>query len=134
MSSLYALPEEAVAEDVRVRVTTLDASLPSGSRVDFVKIDVEGAEPRVWRGMQRVVADNPAIEVVLEWSASHFRRSGEDPDAFMAAIREAGFHAFAVEDGEAPGRLAPVENPAGLEAANVLLTRRPVAPEELAAR
>jgi FkbM family methyltransferase len=133
MSSLYALPQEAVADDTRVRVTTLDASLPPGSRVDLVKMDVEGAEPRVWRGMQRVVAENPAIELVLEWSASHFRRSGEDAAAFMAAIRAAGFQAFEVEDGATPGRLAPVGHPEALEAANLLLTRAQVATEELAA-
>jgi FkbM family methyltransferase len=124
MSSLYPLPAGAGESDVRVTVTTLDADLPAGSRVDFVKMDVEGAEPRLWRGMRRVVADNPGLEVVLEWSASHFRRSGEDPHAFMASIRDAGFNAFLVEDGEAPGRLAPVGDPAALEAANLLLTRQ----------
>jgi FkbM family methyltransferase len=133
MSSLYPLPPEAAGNDVRVPVTTLDAVVPPGSRVDLVKMDVEGAEPRLWRGMQRVVADNPGIEVVLEWSASHFRRSGEDPDAFMAAIRAAGFHAFAVEDDGPPGRLAPVGEPAALEAANLLLTRRGTTPEEAGA-
>lgn len=123
MSSLYDLLQDAAVQEVRVPVTTLDASFPAGSRVDFVKMDVEGAEPRVWRGMRRVVAENPDIDVVLEWSASHFRRSGEDPQAFMAAIREAGFHAFAVEDGAAPGRLAPVGDVATLEGSNLLLTR-----------
>jgi FkbM family methyltransferase len=133
MSSLYALPSEAPGNDVQVVVTTVDASIPAGSRVDFVKMDVEGAEPRVWRGMERVVTENPGIEVVLEWSASHFHRSGEDPHAFMAAIRAAGFHAFVVEDGEAVGRLAPVGDPAALEGTNLLLTRQ-AEPEEIRAR
>lgn len=123
MSSLHALPPETASEEVRVPVTTLDAAFPPGSRVDFVKLDVEGAEPRAWRGMARVVAENPGLEIVLEWSASHFRRSGEDPAAFMAAIRAAGFHAFVVEDGVAPGRVTAVGDPAALEGANLLLTR-----------
>jgi hypothetical protein len=88
-----------------------------------VKMDVEGAEPRAWRGMERVIADNPGIEIVLEWSASHFRRSGEDPNAFMAAIQAVGFNAFLVDGGEGPGPLAPVGDPAALEGTNLLLTR-----------
>jgi FkbM family methyltransferase len=123
MSSLFALPSVAAGDELQVAVTTLDACLPAGSRVDFVKMDVEGAEPRAWRGMERVIADNPGIEIVLEWSASHFRRSGEDPNAFMAAIQAVGFNAFLVDEGEGPGPLAPVGDPAALEGTNLLLTR-----------
>jgi hypothetical protein len=65
---------------------------------------------------------------VLEWSASHFRRSGEDQAAFLAMIREAGFNAYKIEDSDPPGRLTPLSDQiATLEAANVLLTREPLA-------
>ena len=37
-------------ETLRVRVDTLDHVLPSGQRLDFLKIDVEGAELQVLRG------------------------------------------------------------------------------------
>ena len=49
---------------------------PSGSlrrkqhavtRVDVVKIDVEGAEPRIFQGMKRIIEDNPQLQIVCEW-------------------------------------------------------------------
>lgn len=49
-----------------VRLDTACANLP---RVDFVKIDVEGAEELVWDGMQSVLDKNPQVMVVMEWNA-----------------------------------------------------------------
>jgi FkbM family methyltransferase len=128
LSSLYALPDAAGVTSLLVRTSTMDACVPPGGRVDFVKIDVEGAEPLVWRGMRRVLSENERIVIVLEWSASHFRRSGEDQAAFLAMIREAGFNAYKIEDSDPSGRLTPLSDQiATLEAANVLLTREPLA-------
>ena len=79
MSSLYDLAEGVRTEAIPVRMITLDECFAPGARVDLVKMDVEGAEPRVWRGMRRILQDNSEIEVITEWSASHFHRSGEDP-------------------------------------------------------
>jgi FkbM family methyltransferase len=126
ISSLYALPDSIEAEPILVHVITLDECFAPGSRVDFVKMDVEGAEPRVWRGMRRVLRENEDIEVILEWSSSHFRRSGEDPSAFMGEIRAAGFTPFVITDNEGAERLFPFDNVESVEAINVLLTRHPI--------
>jgi FkbM family methyltransferase len=62
---LAAQDEEAM--EVAVRTTRLD-DLANGP-VDFIKIDVEGAEERVWAGMQRVLDRNPGITVLMEFNA-----------------------------------------------------------------
>jgi FkbM family methyltransferase len=128
ISSLYLPPEGMGSEPILVRLATLDANFAPGARVDLVKIDVEGAEPRVWRGMRRILEDNAEIEIVLEWSASHFQRTREDPVAFMAEIRAAGFSPFRISDDGTPGPLlTPLcQDVAALEASNLLLTRCPV--------
>jgi hypothetical protein len=121
MSSLFPLEGET-SDAVEVPQTTLDDLLPPGSRVDVVKMDVEGAEPLVWHGMARVRADNPALAVVLEWSASHFQRAGHDPDAFLTEILASGYD-FEVVDDARPGETHRVE-PASvraLEGENVVL-------------
>lgn len=38
--------------------------------VDIVKIDVEGVEPMVFKGMQETIAANPQIQVIVEYSPS----------------------------------------------------------------
>jgi FkbM family methyltransferase len=45
---------------------TLDGVLPAGTAVDLVKIDVEGHELSVLRGMRRVIDDSPHMVLLLE--------------------------------------------------------------------
>jgi FkbM family methyltransferase len=72
---------------VDVDATSVDALTASWPRVDLVKIDAEGAEPAIWRGMRRTIAANSALVVVLEFVASRY----DDPRGFLDAIRGDGF-------------------------------------------
>lgn len=87
---------------LEVPVTALDVALPG--RVDFVKIDVEGAEELVWRGMQEVIDRNPEIQIVLEFNAMRCSSAHETLNhiASRFPLREIGFdgrvHACTAED------------------------------------
>ena len=61
-------PRFAVHE---VPVTALDDAVPG--RADFLKIDVEGAEDAVWRGMQRLISRSPGIGILLEFNPNRCR-------------------------------------------------------------
>jgi FkbM family methyltransferase len=82
--SQEAGPTDAVVE---VQSTAIDALTEGWPRVDLIKIDVEGAEESVWRGMQRTLADNPEIVLLLELNVERY----DDPRGFVAVIEEAGF-------------------------------------------
>jgi len=123
VSSPHPRQEAMEAQPLRVRATTLDACLTPGSRVDLVRLDVGGAEPMIWRGMQRVLRDNPGIGIVLAWSAPRIRRSGEDPTIFMAQIGAAGFAPLVISDQPAGGLTPPSGDMAAIETCNLLLTR-----------
>jgi FkbM family methyltransferase len=119
-SSLYPQPG---GEPLDVKTFRVDDLVPDGAPVDLVKIDVEGAEALVYRGMSRVLAQNPGIRLIMEWSASHFARTGIDPGALYHRIREDGFNAFLIDD-ERPGELAPIQDPSDrLEGSNLFFTR-----------
>jgi FkbM family methyltransferase len=122
LTSLFPLASDVQSTTIDVETVPLDDILQTGARVDVVKLDIEGAEPRAWRGMARVRADNPGLTVVLEWSASHFARSGESPNDFMQEILEDGFTATVIDP--ATAALNPVpDDLTTLEAANLLLRR-----------
>ena len=124
MSSIFALPGFMTAEEIQVPATTLDCRIPPGGRVDFINIDAAGAEPNVWRGMGRIIADNPQLEIALEWSCSHFQRSGGDPAQFMQDIRAAGFKPYLVDSRPKRPLMQSLGDEAGaLEGATLLLTR-----------
>ncbi|MES2712225.1 MAG: FkbM family methyltransferase [Pseudomonadota bacterium] len=53
-------------ESYSVPAAPLDTLIPGP--VDFLKIDVEGAEELVWRGMQGLIARSPNIRMLLEFN------------------------------------------------------------------
>lgn len=55
---------------VKVKMQTLDemAAELQLEKVDVVKIDVEGVEPKVFNGMKETIERNPGLRVLLEYS------------------------------------------------------------------
>lgn len=56
------------AQFVQVKSITLDSL--NLTNVGMVKIDAEGAEYNIWRGMQSTINNNPGIQICLEFNAS----------------------------------------------------------------
>jgi FkbM family methyltransferase len=122
MSSLFPIAEECTS--LTVRTVALDDHFAPGERVDLVKIDVEGAEPLVYKGMSRVLRENPEIELIVKWSASHFARSNQSAESFWDLIRSDGFKPLRIDD-EQPGQLVALQGIATVpDTANILLTRK----------
>lgn len=80
---------EAAADDevVDVQAASVDELTAAWPRVDFVKVDAEGAEDQIWRGMRRTIDRNPGLIALLEFVPSRYR----DPVGFAKDIRAAGF-------------------------------------------
>ncbi len=123
-SSLLGLPGAERTETVAVR--PLDMLVAPGTRLRLAKIDVEGYEPEAWRGMQRIVADNPGLSLLVEFGPEHLRRAGITPEEWMAPFTGAGFRVFEV--GEEDGVLRPVrplEALSEVHSVNLLMLREP---------
>jgi FkbM family methyltransferase len=87
--SFYA----AVTATTRVEVASLD-ELVDGIP-DLVKIDVEGAELDVLRGMTRLLA-LPGMRLIVEWHPVLQVAAGYEPDALPRFLLDAGFALDAV--------------------------------------
>jgi hypothetical protein len=70
-----------------------------GQRVDFVKVDVEGAELAVLDGMSGTIADNPHIELMVEYSPANLRSAGVDPDLLLKRLGDHGFYVYTLSEG-----------------------------------
>jgi FkbM family methyltransferase len=55
-------------------------------RVDVVKIDAEGSEQAIWRGMSGLIGQQRPLCVLLEFAAARY----PDPDAFLGELTGAG--------------------------------------------
>jgi FkbM family methyltransferase len=77
-------PEDLVVPAQTVTIDDLTGDWP---RVDFIKIDVEGAETLIWRGMQQTLRRCPDLCIIMEVCPARY------PDAagFLAEIEASGF-------------------------------------------
>ena len=75
---------------VEVEMTTIDAFLPADLAVDLVKIDVEGHEPMVIRGMEQTIARSPTIRLIIEFVDAFLEPTMPAPQ-FVEYIRGLGF-------------------------------------------
>jgi FkbM family methyltransferase len=72
---------------VEVETVTLDQLAADWPRVDLIKIDAEGSEEAIWRGMRKTLARHGDVTVIMEMKCSRY----VDPSAFVHAIQLAGF-------------------------------------------
>lgn len=124
-SSLYALPdvEEAAATLVEVPVVRLDDVVPEDERLDLVKIDVEGAELDVLRGMERLLRANPDLAVVAEYGPSHLARVGIAPADWFAAFAVHGLEPRLIGEPDGATAATGAQALAGVESANLVFVR-----------
>ncbi|HMD64045.1 MAG TPA: FkbM family methyltransferase [Stellaceae bacterium] len=74
---------------IELDMITIDEFLPDGLAVDLVKIDVEGHEPFVIRGMRKTIRRSPKIRIFIEFVES-FLSHTVGADQFAAEIESLG--------------------------------------------
>jgi len=90
--------ESASGQKIEVVTQRLDDALADQARVDVIKVDAEGAEPFVLRGMQNVLRSNPHLRLFIEFAPQLLQRAGVDPAAFLDELAEMGLHIRLVDD------------------------------------
>lgn len=89
-----------------------------GGRVNFIKVDVEGAEPLVLAGARETIRRNRDIAIVMEWSPGQIAAAGFDVAQFVRDISDQGLRAFTIgpydERPIADGTLAAMPYQAGI--------------------
>lgn len=84
--------DEIMHERKNVRVSRLDDVIPEEERIDFIKMDAEGAEGDIWDGMPRIL-ENPDIEIIMEFSPQVLDDKGVST---LEKIQRDGFHIQAI--------------------------------------
>ena len=97
---------------VTVPLTTLDSYFAPSSRVDFIKMDIQGAEQAALTGAARVLRENPNLVIAAEYWAEGIREYGGDPAAMLHDLAATGFRLSLISP--AGTRPQPIEGAEGL--------------------
>lgn len=121
-NSLIARSAKAAEKVLTVDVTSLDAVVPAyGGEPVVLKMDVEGAELFVLRGMRGLLAAAPSVTILTEVDPRSLADAGTSDLAFTDALREQGFQvSFVDEEGQ---RLIPLLEGAPPSKGNLYCTR-----------
>ena len=80
-------------ESVPVNVVRGDDVL-DGANIDLIKMDVQGWESEVLRGLEQTLRRNPALTVYFEYWPEGLRRAGEPLSSPVEILRQSGFSVF----------------------------------------
>jgi FkbM family methyltransferase len=95
-------------ESVVVSIARGDDVL-AGRHIDLIKMDVQGWEAEVLRGMEQTLISNPGLMLYFEYWPEGLRSAGERLSSPIEILRQCGFAVF-VPDEEEPLSVQAVQN------------------------
>ncbi len=113
--------DDLTAEKIQITTVTLDRALINEPKVDVVKIDAEGAEPFILKGMASLRIKNPQLRIFLEFAPEHLSRAGVNPRKWAKEILSTGF-VHRIEDVSGELLSVTAEDLAGCISWNLLLS------------
>lgn len=103
-STILELPERFAqhymdeVEVIEVPAVSLDDFFADKSpRVDLLKMDAEGSEALIFKGMKKLIKGNPQLKILFELAPGSIHGTGEDPKAFLSELTTLGFHLYRIQ-------------------------------------
>lgn len=84
-------------KELTVEGVTLDHFFSAGTRIDFIKIDAEGAEPFILKGAKRVLEDNPNVIILMEFAPLFITKAYGSVEILYGELKSMGFRIFRIE-------------------------------------
>jgi FkbM family methyltransferase len=76
---------------VKVPSYRLDDFFPAGTKVDLIKMDIQGFEYQALQGMRRLLEESPNIAVLMEYWPYGLMKAGTDPAEAIGFLESLGF-------------------------------------------
>lgn len=101
-------------ESIEVEVVTLaDYFKDQKTKIDFIKIDTEGAEGAILEGMLPLLEKNDSVKIVTEFWPPGLEKFGTEPEEFLKLLSEHSFRLHRINEREK--KIEPVSIPELLE-------------------
>lgn len=89
------------SKPVIVKTTNLDNYFkyhPLKDRINFIKIDVEGAEYKVLKGMENIIKTNNNLKLLMEFNPDYLRNADADPESVLNFLKKENFFIFFIDE------------------------------------
>lgn len=83
---------------IGVQSVRLDDFLPDQTRVDIVKLDIEGGEVRALEGMEHILTRNNNIKIFAECNPSMLQSAGSSVKELLQKLSSQGFEVRVIND------------------------------------
>lgn len=108
-------------EGIPIEAVRVDQFLGDEEPFDFVKMDIEGAETRAFRGMEGLLARRSRVGLLAEVHPRALERAGSSVEEFVDLLLASGFEITHVVD-----EVAETDEPLERDALVALCARRPL--------
>ncbi len=99
-STLKNIPLNFKTEKISVPATDLDSLLSkiSITKIDVIKMDIEGGEVSALIGMKKLIANSPNLAMITEFAPDWIIAAGQTPLEFLKNLNNLGFKISAIVD------------------------------------
>ena len=85
---------------VEIETVALDNLFPPGTKIDLIKMDIEGAEMAARKGMERILSENPDIKIMSEFCPHGLLKAGSDQKEFLKSWVNLGFGIYFINESQ----------------------------------
>ena len=76
----------------------LDDYFNFSKNIDFIKMDIEGAEALATDGMTRILEENSKIKLMTEFHPNELKKFGTTPEDYLEKLRSFGFKIYHIDN------------------------------------
>jgi FkbM family methyltransferase len=66
-------------------------------QINFLKMDISGAEPRVIKGMGSILSKNDSLKIQQEWWPNAIRTHGIEPESHLKLLTQMGYKIYEID-------------------------------------
>jgi len=80
----------ALLKETNTKVQCVPLDLITGDlpKVDFIKIDVDGSEIQVLKGMEKTIEKNPNLKMIIEYYPKYLQDAGNNPQELLDILNK----------------------------------------------
>ena len=102
-------PKDEKRRKIRVKINTLDNLFHKNhTRIDFIKMDIQGFEGKALKGAKKLLSLNKSIYLHVEFWSKGLKESGTNPKTLLRMLERLDFKIFAIDDNNM--KLLPMKN------------------------